>query len=218
MSSFLQGKRYAQAAFELAVEGEGVDTWQKDLQRMVETFEVPEFAEFLSAPHVPVSAKSQGVATLLPDVVPYVRNLANILIERRQTRIAPSVVKEFGEFADRERGILRGKVVTATPITKDQMLSIKKSLGRALNAKPDNLLLDGEVDPDVIGGISARIGSKLIDGSIRSRFQELKANLASSTVAFSKTNVLEESGDSTDADQKITKKQTPKTSKRKASK
>ena len=103
-------------------------------------------------------------------------NLAYLLVARGRLRIVEDIVDEYRRLVDEHRGIAHAEVAAAIPVdeeVKDRLISRLGSLvGR-------EIVLKVKVDPSLIGGIIARIGDKIIDGSTRSRLVSLRESLIS---------------------------------------
>lgn len=169
-------RRYAQAAFELAREHGNLDRWEEDLARAWEVLGDSDVMGFLAAPQVSDSVKLDGIGKLLADVEVMVRNTVNLMTVNRDITKFPDMHRVFGEMADEHRGIARAEVVTAVPLDdarRDQLAAgLAKLVGR------DEVIITESVDPRIIGGIVAKVGDRLIDGSTRTRLQAMRASLA----------------------------------------
>jgi len=75
---------------------------------------------------------------------------------------------------DSYRGIERAEVVTAIPLDNDDKRRLETRLGTIVNK---TVVVNEKVDPDLLGGIVARLGGKLLDGSVRSRLAALKSEI-----------------------------------------
>ncbi len=177
MDTYLYSKRYAQASFELALENEGVDTWHKTLVDVKKILSTDRFYSFLSLPSVHVSLKISQVSKLLTGALHYVCNLIYLLIQRNHISLFPQIVKEFELLVDKMKGILRGKILVATPIEQDTLDSIYSAIASILDVDVNQLALETVVDSSIVGGTSVYIGSKLIDFSLHARLQALHRSL-----------------------------------------
>ena len=88
--------------------------------------------------------------------------------------MAGDIADEYQQLLDSYRGIEQAEVTTAIPIDDEAKLKLGKCLGAIVGKK---VVLKPEVDPSIIGGIIARIGGKLLDGSTRSKLAALKKEL-----------------------------------------
>jgi F-type H+-transporting ATPase subunit delta len=170
--------RYAQAAFSLALENEGVDRWEADLQQVTEVLADADVTALLSAPQVPDRVKLDGVTTLLPSVAPLLRNMVAMMVLRGDINKMPACVAAFNDMADDSRGTARAEVVTAVPLDDARKSRVSEGLAALVNRK--QVVLTERVDPEIVGGLIARVGDRLIDGSTRTRLRALRDELAAS--------------------------------------
>ncbi len=170
------GRRYAQAAFELASEHGILNRWEEDLARVGEVLGDSDVMDFLAAPQVSDSAKLDGVGKLIADVEVMVRNTVNLMTVNRDITKFPDMHRVFGEMADEHQGIARAEVVTAVPLDdarRDQLaVGLAKLVGR------DEVIITESVNPQIIGGVVAKVGDRLIDGSTRTQLQAMRDSLA----------------------------------------
>jgi F-type H+-transporting ATPase subunit delta len=97
-----------------------------------------------------------------------------LLIDRRRLGALSSIARQFRDLADVRAGRVRGKVVSATPLAPETLQKLEQALASVTNAK---VLLQTEVDPSVIGGISTQVGSVLYDGTLRTGLEEIRRAL-----------------------------------------
>jgi F-type H+-transporting ATPase subunit delta len=102
-------------------------------------------------------------------------NLAKLLILKRRVKIMPQIAQEYSILMDRHQGIEHAQVTTAVKLDSSAELKIKEELAKITGSKVE---LTTRIDPDIIGGFVARVGDKVIDGSVRNRLQNLKQNIA----------------------------------------
>lgn len=176
MSRPSTAKRYAQAAFELALDRDDLPKWQEDLQRIADLVANDDFLAYLEAPTVPQGSKLDALKKLLPESHPLVRNLAGLLLGLDLISLAPLVSQEFNRLVDRQQGIERATVTTAVPIEPDVIEQIRQQLQDIMGTE---VILTTQVSPSIIGGFVAQVGDRLIDGSTRTRLRELRASMLS---------------------------------------
>ena len=111
----------------------------------------------------------EEVAKLL-ELSTLTRRFLGVLAENRRLAETGRVIRAFREIAAAQRGEVSAEVISARPLTEDQLSSLKQKLtareGRTVK-------LTSSVDPDMLGGLIVTIGSKRIDGSIRTRLNAL---------------------------------------------
>ena len=168
-------RRYAQAVFQIALENDSLDRWSSDLDQIADALGDSDFFAFLEAPQVPEREKLQGIDTILAGVSDLARNLVGVLVDHRSVRFAVQVRDQFGALVDEHNGVARATVTTAVPLTDEQRGRVQELLSELVGAKVD---ASEEVDQQIVGGIVARVGDHLIDGSITTKLRNMQAALA----------------------------------------
>ena len=178
-------KRYAQAVFEIA-ENQGndhmegaLDVWSGELTQILKVLENAELRAFLRHAKVRLGQKVKAIEEVLPEVSPMARNLLALLVSRGLADRVPGVEAEFRLLVDQYRGVERVKVYSAVVLEdgeKELVVSfVKEAVGR-------EGVLEEEVDHSIIGGLIIRVGDKLLDGSTRTKLEDLKWRLETATV------------------------------------
>ena len=175
MARRVYARRYAQAVFEIALETEELDSWQSDLRKITSLGEDATFIAFLGSPKFHFDDKARLLRERLDDISPLALNLVYLLVTRGRLSTVGEIADEYQRLLDSYRGIEHVEVTTAIPLDDKDKLRLEESLGAAVGKK---VVLKPEVDSSLIGGIIARIGGKLLDGSTRSKLEALKRELA----------------------------------------
>jgi len=170
------GRRYAQAAFELAIEKNNLDRWEKDLAQAAEVLGDSDVLGFLDAPQVTDSVKLDGIGKLMSDVDVLVRNTVNLMTVNRDITKFADMYRLFSEMADEHRGIARAEVVTAVPLDDARRSKIADGLAKIVGRS--EVEISESVDPEIIGGVVAKVGDRLIDGSTRTQLRAMRDSLA----------------------------------------
>lgn len=168
-------KRYAQAVLDLAKERGALDAWQADLARLGELLENQQMVDFFANPGVPAAEKDVLLARVLADAQPEMRNLARLLSERGRLELLPAISRLYEDGLRAERGIVIAEVTTAEPLGPEEQRLVGERLAQIVGK---GVQLRLHVDPEIIGGIVARVGDQLIDGSVISQLRRLRARLA----------------------------------------
>jgi F-type H+-transporting ATPase subunit delta len=172
-------RRYAVAAFEIALRDETVDRWRDDLDRAVATLENDELNDALANPAVPLKQRVDIVERVFAGLSDPVRNLVLLLLRRGRIRQLPRVAAEFRRLDDKRNDIVHATATSASPLDDAETRAITARLEQMTGGR---VALETAVDPDLIGGIVVRIGDRLIDGSVRGRLERLRMRLAAGTV------------------------------------
>jgi F-type H+-transporting ATPase subunit delta len=169
-------RRYAEAVFEIGTEQGTVERWLVDLRTVADYFGNKRLQFVLSEPKIPAQRKEQVVRDLLADKVqPEALNLALLLVERALAPLAPAIFQAFERRYNDYKGIVVAQVVTAIPLDDGLRAQIVQQLGRITGK---SVQMDERVDPTILGGVVARVGDTLIDGSLRRRFELLREQIA----------------------------------------
>ena len=167
-------KRYAQATFDLASQRGKLDQWTKDLRLVNEVLQNLELKAFLEHAKVPLSRKVQTMKEVLQGVDPLVQNLLACLVSRGLVELVPEVENVYGRLLDELRGREQAEVYSAVPLADSERDRI---LGFLADLTKKQVRLDTQVDPSILGGLVIKVGDKLIDGSTRTRLEELGKRL-----------------------------------------
>jgi F-type H+-transporting ATPase subunit delta len=175
MPRISSGKRYARAAFELALEKNELEAWQGGLKKMAVLAADQELMTLLQDPRIPFDAKQSLLQKGLGEIHPLVFNLAILLVSKGILSRSGDILELYNNLLDAHRGVERAKVTTVLPLGTEEKEGVSRRLGEIVDRK---VVIDGQVDPSIIGGFIARIRDTLIDGSIRQKLETLKKNLA----------------------------------------
>ncbi len=173
MPKKFNARRYARAVFEIALEKNELERWQSDLEKIAAAVGNEELLAVLESPKIRIEEKS-GLLSKLGDINPLVINLIALLIARDSVRTVAEIAAEYRRMVDEYRGIQPAEVVTAILLDKRDKEKLAENLGAIVGKK---VVLESAVDPAIIGGIIARVGGKLLDGSTRGKLLALKKEL-----------------------------------------
>lgn len=168
-------KRYARAVFELARERDELDKWREELGKISTALQEPKLMALLRSSRLPFSQKRVVLEAQLKGLSPLAMNLANLLVLRSKLTVLESLVQEYERLVDAHYGIEHVKVTTAVPLDKDELQRVSGQFAAALGKK---VIVEGRVEPSLLGGLVARVGDWLIDGSVRNRLELLRQGMA----------------------------------------
>jgi F-type H+-transporting ATPase subunit delta len=174
MPRISSGKRYAQAAFELALEKNELESWQEGLKKIAELTIHEDLMAFLQNPRFPFEAKKELLKKQFGEIHPLAFNLALLLVNKNSLRLGSDILQQYIALLDTHRGVDRAKVISAVPLRNEDRETISSRLEKVVERK---IVIDDKVDSSIIGGFIARIGDMLIDGSIRQKLESLKKSL-----------------------------------------
>jgi F-type H+-transporting ATPase subunit delta len=136
----------------------------------------PDLKHILNSPAVSRVRKRGVIAKIAEQtgLSTTVRNFLYVVIDRGRPALLPVLRKKVEEFVDARRGIARAQVATAAALNDEQKAAIGAELSRVTGKK---VQCDFHWDPALLGGVVARIGSTVYDGSVRGKLTALKSRL-----------------------------------------
>lgn len=167
-------KRYTQALKEIAQESNTFEAWQRDLGTLTALVSDSEVANFFTNPGVQDAEKIKAADAVLTDLQPEARTLFHMLIERRRLSLLPDITELFDEAVMEARGVVLVDVTTADALD-DAGKELVRERMKSIVGKEVELRL--HTDASIIGGIVARIGDQVIDGSVLSQLRRLRASM-----------------------------------------
>jgi F-type H+-transporting ATPase subunit delta len=172
-------RSYAKALFALARERQSVDAVARDLDAVVAAVTgEAELQAFFERPWISANVKRKvaaDIATRL-GVSPLVRDFLALVAARGRAGQLHDIAAAFRDDVDRDLGRVRARVRTAIPLTADEKTALQARLSRALEGK--QVLLEEVVDPGLLGGFVAEIGSLIVDGSLDGQLARIHQRLA----------------------------------------
>lgn len=165
--------RYASALFDLASEAGIVTAVETDLDTLDAALaESKDLASFIRNPEVGRTDFAKAMAALGKHLKlnKLTQNFLGVLANNRRLSALPDVIRAFRTIAAAQRGEVTAHVSSAHKLSAEQL----KALEAKLKAREGRTVkLTADVDPELLGGLVVTIGSKRIDGSIRSRLNSL---------------------------------------------
>ncbi len=171
-------KRYAQAAFELARDHNDLDAWESGLRDLRDVLAVPGTLAFVASRQASAEAKLGFLHRAAGQPAPLVWNLERLLAAKGRLALLPQIAEHFQELVDDYRGVAHAHVATAVPLADDERQALAERLSELTGKRVD---VEAHEVPEILGGLIARIGDRLIDGSTRSKLIALKRQLAGGT-------------------------------------
>lgn len=183
MANSTVARRYAKAFLELAQDVGEVDRLGKDLSTMlaVSNIENGLVTQVLANPVFTREERLTVLDAILPklNLHQLTSNLLHLLVERGKFAALPAIAELYASAADEAAGRMRVRVETAEPLTPQLEAEIKAALEKTTGRE---VLIDPVVEPALIGGMVARVGSKVYDSSLRTRLQQIKQELMNARV------------------------------------
>jgi F-type H+-transporting ATPase subunit delta len=178
MTSRASAIRYARALFDVARREGDVQQAGRELSgfaRLVAGNDM--LARTLANPAVPAPRKRAVVEQLLARVgalSPVVTKLLLLLADRDRLAILSDIAEAYEARLMEEAQVVRAELTTAMPLPQDRVDALRQGLARATGRQ---VQLETRIDPSIIGGAVARIGSTVYDGSVTTQLQKVRERL-----------------------------------------
>ena len=170
-------QRYATAVFELAKDGQKLDRVGQDLSGLVGLMdESADLKRLIESPVI--SRADQGKAILAiankAGVEPLTGRFIGLLAEHRRLFALPGITKAYGQMLAAHKGEVAAEVVSAVPLGAEELETLKKSIAAFVGQA---VTVETRVDPALLGGVVVRVGSRMLDASLRTKLQQLEQTL-----------------------------------------
>ena len=165
---------YAQALFDLASSENELGAVEEGLEAISGLMrESPDFARFLRSPVISADAKAQAIEPILRDinVHPVVANFVRVVARNGRLFALPAIIKAFRELAAAARGEVTADVTSAVPLSEAQLSSLADTLTNKIGK---TVTLNQHVDPSLIGGLRVKLGSRMIDSSLKTKLNAMQ--------------------------------------------
>ncbi len=170
-------RRYARALFQIGVDTGTYEALGQELGDLAALFEESvELRQTLVNPVFKPSEKRAILEKILPRVTPspVVQRFALLLLDRGRIVLLASLARAYREMADAHAGRVRAVVTSATPLSAADLERVRRTLERRTKK---TVMLEAQVDPSLIGGLVARVGDLVLDGSVRTQLSTLRDKL-----------------------------------------
>ncbi len=167
-------ERYAGALFELAKANNEVEKAERSLDRFLDTLRnSADLQRFVLSPVFSSGDQQQGLAAVLKaaGIAGLVRDFLLVLTRNRRLFAVESVIKSFKALSAKERGEVEAEIISAFPLSRAQSQDLIDALRQKLGKSPK---LTVTVDPKLLGGLIVKVGSQMIDTSLRTKLKNLE--------------------------------------------
>lgn len=167
--------RYASALFDLAVEQNQLQLVEHDVVAVQGMLEAnPDLQRMVKSPVFSAEEQSRAIEAILTKVgvQKLTLNFFKLIARNRRLFAAPDMLQAFRTLAAKSRGEVRAEVTSAHPLNDAQLQALKETLRGTSGSK--NVQITAKVDPALLGGLVVKIGSRMIDSSLRTKLNSLK--------------------------------------------
>jgi F-type H+-transporting ATPase subunit delta len=165
--------RYASALFALARDKRQIEAVSRSLDLLAQALaDSRDFSELVSTPLVDREEARKAFAAVARELSldPITTNFLGVLAKNGRKNQLQNVIRFFRRLAAEHRGEVTAEVVTAHPLKDDQLAALKQQLRGRVGR---DVTIETRIDPEILGGIVVKLGSQMIDASIRTKLNRL---------------------------------------------
>ncbi|SDO45796.1 F0F1 ATP synthase subunit delta [Desulforhopalus singaporensis] len=177
MKQTILAKRYAKAIFTVGQEQNTFEEYDTILQGLSALYaESPEVVDALTNPLYPIDVREKVMTGIIGsmEVDAVMGNFLNLLVQKKRAEILPEIAESYKTMVDEAKNISHGNVVSAVELSDELKTNVQKVLEKLTGKKVE---LTTSVDQSIIGGIIAKVGDLVLDGSIRTQLAGLKDSI-----------------------------------------
>ncbi|WP_334151433.1 F0F1 ATP synthase subunit delta [Hyphomicrobium sp.] len=169
--------RYAAALFDLAKEQNKISEVEQDLVKFQQLYDMsPDLQRLVRSPVIAADDQVRALSRVLDmaGVGGLAKNFIGLVARNRRLFAAPDMVRAFRSLAAKARGEVTAEVISAHPLTEEQANALKAQLKETVGK---DVTLAAKVDAALIGGLIVKLGSRMIDSSLRTKLSNLSLSL-----------------------------------------
>jgi F-type H+-transporting ATPase subunit delta len=173
-------KRYAKALFAVGQENGKNEAYRETLNVLGDFLKKnPEAMDALTNLLYPMELREKIMAQLISELKAdqFLANFLNLLLQKKRADILPEIATEFQGLVDTAQNVSRGTLTTAVEISGDLQAQVQAALENITGKK---VILTTDIDPAIIGGLVAKVGDLVMDGSIKTQLAGLNESIKGS--------------------------------------
>ena len=178
MRHTILARRYAKALFSLGKELGKIEEYSSMLGAIAELYadESIGVGDAVTNPLYPLDVRQKVMAKIAASVQAdaIMTSFLNLLFEKKRADILPDIAEAMQGMVDKDQNISHGSIVSAVEIDDALLEKIQATLEKLTGNK---VILETQVDPSIIGGIIAKVGDLVLDGSIKTQLNGLKESI-----------------------------------------
>ncbi|HMF39658.1 MAG TPA: F0F1 ATP synthase subunit delta [Polyangia bacterium] len=170
-------RRYARALFGIGLDAGKFEELGEELDGLAGLWrESDELRQALENPVFRPEQKRAVLQNILPKIAPTpeVQRFVLLLLERRRIVLLPAIARAYRDLTDAHVGRVRAEVTSAEELAPATLDRVRRSLEQRTGKK---VIITPRVDRDLIGGVVARVGDLVLDGSVRTQLEDLRTRL-----------------------------------------
>ena len=170
--------RYASALYDLAHEQHAVDAVAADLVRFAAMI-VPggDMSRFVKSPIFSGEEQVKALDALLPKagIGALAANFIKLVAKKRRLFAIEGMIADFGKLNDAAKGVTRAEVTVAQPLSDAHLAALRQELSAITGAKSVDVSV--KIEPSIIGGLIVKLGSRMVDGSLKTKLNSIRTRM-----------------------------------------
>jgi F-type H+-transporting ATPase subunit delta len=169
-------RRYAATLLDAAEETGVLEAVRKDVEGILETVAgSKDLAEFLENPLLSAEVQDKTLSAIFAGKLQELTlNFLSLMAQRRRASMLLQTLEAFLELVEESKGVVSAEVVSAVALTEDQQERLR---GRLATYTGKQVRLQSQVDPNLRGGVVAKVGDTVFDGSLNTHLERLRRHL-----------------------------------------
>ncbi len=170
-------ERYASALFDLAREDSAVAAIEAELEQLATMIaDSADLRRLIESPVFSAEDQEKAIGAIADKagITGLTGNFLRLAARNRRLFILPGVIRAFRAMAAADRGEVSAEVTSAHPLSDDQVAALKAALKDKLGK---DVSLAAKVNPALLGGLVVKVGSRMVDSSLRTRLMTVKSHL-----------------------------------------
>lgn len=166
--------RYATALFELASEAGAVDSVKADLDRLSALIaESADLARLVKSPVFSAEEQLKAISAVLDTlgISGLAGNFVKLVAQNRRLFALPGMIADYAALVAAQRGETTAQVTVAAPLSDDHFATLKATLAEKTGK---DVNLDVTVDPSILGGLIVKLGSRMVDASLKTKLNSIR--------------------------------------------
>ena len=170
--------RYAQALYQLAAEQGATDKVAADLKSFAALIaESEDMARFVRSPVFSTEEQVKALNAILAraGISGISANFIKLVATKRRLFAVADMIADFGKLHDAARGVTRAQVTVAEPLSAQHLEELKTALAQVSGGRSVDIAV--KVDPAIIGGLVVKLGSRMVDGSLKTKLNSIRSRM-----------------------------------------
>lgn len=169
---------YAEALMSVGKEHNLAEAFGNDMRDLLNLLEnSAELRDFLSSPLITAEKKKAVLEQIASGVNPLMLNFLRLLVDRRRILFLEGIAKQYLALLRKLNQAVLAEVTSAIPLSEEQQNAVREKVIAMTGAR--SVDLDQKTDPDLIGGVIIKVGSQIVDASLRGQLRRISLRLSS---------------------------------------